>query len=97
MRTIILKPVISERSLTDAAAGVFTFLVDKSSDKNQIKNAIEEMYKVHVRQISTSIVRGKKRIVGRKRKIIHESDAKKARVKLADKEKIDLFEVKTGA
>ena len=97
MRTIILKPVISEHSLSDASNGVFTFLVDKSSDKNQIKNAIEEMYKVHVRRISTSIVRGKKRIVGKKRKVIYESDTKKARVKLADKEKIDLFEVKGGA
>ena len=97
MRTIILKPVISERSLSDASSGVFTFLVDKSSDKNKIKNAIEEMYKVHVRRISTNIVRGKKRIVGKKRKVIYESDTKKARVKLADKEKIDLFEVKGGA
>ena len=97
MRTIILKPVISEHSLSDASNGVFTFLVDKSSDKNQIKNAIEEMYKVHVRRISTSIVRGKKRIVGKKRKVIYESDTKKTRVKLADKEKIDLFEVKGGA
>ena len=97
MRTIIIKPVISERSLSDASSGVFTFLVDKSSDKNKIKNAIEEMYKVHVKQISTSTVRGKKRIVGKKRKVIYESDTKKARVKLADKEKIDLFEVKGGA
>lgn len=95
MRTVILKPVISERSLADAAAGVFTFLVDPLSAKNQIKKAIEEIYKVHVKQISTNIVHGKKRIVGRKRKVIYVRDAKKARVKLADKEKIDLFEVKT--
>ena len=56
------------------------------------KKPIEELFNVHVRSISTNIVKGKKRMVGRKRLASVEPDKKKARVKLAAGEKIDLFE-----
>jgi len=90
---IINKPIITEKSLKDATNGIFTFDVDRNAKKPQIKKAIEEIFKVHVRAVSTNIVKGKKRMVGRKRLASTEPDKKKARVRLAKGEKIDLFEV----
>jgi len=92
-KLIIKKPIITEKSLYDAAAGIFAFEVDKNATKGKIKQAIEEMFKVHVKRLSTVITKGKKRLVGRKRIAIMEPAKKKARVKLQNGEKIDLFEV----
>lgn len=90
---IINKPIITEKSLKDATSGIFTFHVDRNAQKREIKKAIEEIFKVHVKSVSTNIVKGKKRLVGRKRLVSTEPDKKKARVRLAAGEKIDLFEV----
>lgn len=90
---IIKKPVITESSLHDASKGVYTFEVDIEANKFQIKQAIEEMFKVHVTKIVTIITKGKMRLVGKKRQKIHESNRKKAKVRLAKDEKIKLFDV----
>ena len=90
---IIKKPVITEASLRDASEGLYTFEVDTRANKFQIKQAIEEMFKVHVTKVVTIISKGKKRLAGKKRQEIHESDRKKAKVRLVKDEKIKLFEV----
>jgi large subunit ribosomal protein L23 len=92
-RNIIKKPIITEKSLKDAADGFFTFEVDKKANKPQIRQAIEEMFKIHVTAISTIVVKGKKRLVGKKRMAVESPVRKKARVKLLKGEKIGLFEV----
>lgn len=89
---ILIKPVISEKSLLDAKKGCFTFIVDKLADKYEIKKAVESMFTVHVTGVTTVIHKGKKKVAGRKRKIIKKSDTKKARVTLQKGEKIDLFD-----
>jgi large subunit ribosomal protein L23 len=96
-KLIIKKPIITEKSLNDATRGIFTFEADRSSSKLQIKKAIEETFAVHVKKISTVIMKGKKRMVGRKRQKVQEANKKRARVKLAAGEKIDLFEVGKNA
>jgi len=93
MEYIIRKPIITERSFADAQSGIFTFLVDPKAIKIEIKKAIEELFKVHVKSISTSMMKGKKRLVGKRRLPVYETDLKKVRVTLAKGEKIDLFEV----
>lgn len=90
---IIRKPIITEKSLADAQSGVFTFEVDKEANKYQIKEAVDHLFKVHVKKVTTANYKGKKRMVGRKRTPVYEPDRKKAWVKLAPSEKIDLFEV----
>lgn len=90
---IIKRPIITEKSLADAAQGTFTFEVDKKSNKFQIKKDIEKLFSVHVKSVSTSMIHGKTKIVGRKRKRVAISDMKKARVRLEKNEKIPLFEV----
>lgn len=90
---IIKKPIITERSLIDANAGVFTFEVDKNANKYQIKEKIENLFKVHVEKITSANFKGKKRLAGRRRIPVYQPDTKKIWVKLAAGEKIDLFEV----
>jgi large subunit ribosomal protein L23 len=93
MDYIIRKPIITERSFADAQSGIFTFLVGPKAIKIEIKKAIEELFKVHVKSIATSMIKGKKRLVGKRRLPVYETDLKKVRVTLAKGEKIDLFEV----
>lgn len=90
---IVKKPIITEKSLADAQMGIFTFEVDKHANKQQIKEKIESLFKVHVKKITGATFKGKKRLVGKKRTPVYEPDRKKAWVKLLPSEKIDLFEV----
>lgn len=66
----------------------YLFLVDKSSSKLEIKRAVEEIYKVRVRDVNTAILPGKlKRVrfqAGRT------PDFKKAVVSLKEGEKIEV-------
>jgi large subunit ribosomal protein L23 len=89
---ILLKPIITEKSLLDASRGVFTFMVAKFADKYNIKKVVENQFGVHVQKISTIKMTGKRRLVGRRRTKVAESDWKKAKVMLRNGEKIDLFE-----
>jgi len=94
MRQIVIKsPIITEKSLRDVKNGIFTFAVDKKSNKIEIGREIENLFKVHVKAITTEIIKGKKKFLGRKRQVALLPDTKKARVKLAKGEKIGLFEV----
>lgn len=90
---IIIKPIITEKSMSDAGKGRFTFAVLKNADKKAIKKAVEEKFKVNVLSVSTNIVKGKKIRVGARRKEVDKSDFKKAIVQLIEGQKIDLFDV----
>jgi large subunit ribosomal protein L23 len=90
---VIISPLITEKSMNDAAAGKFTFRVAKSADKNQIKKTIEDKFGVHVTHISTSITKGKSTRVGKRRTEKSISDSKKAIVSLKKGEKIGMFEL----
>lgn len=90
---IIRKPVISEKSLSDAQKGVYTFLVDINSNKYSVRNEIEKMFKVKVTGITSQINKGKVKKVGKMRQTIKKPDLKKVRVTLKKGEKIPLFDV----
>lgn len=92
---MMLKPVITEKSLSEAKEGNYTFYVDKRLNKNQIKMLVESTFDVTVTKVRTINVRGesKRNHLGRK-KII--KPRKKAIVALGEKDSIDLFEEKKG-
>lgn len=90
---ILTKPIITEKSLQDANRGIFTFEVDKEAHKGQLKKTIEYLFKVHVKKITSATIKGKKKLVGKKRLPVYSPDRKKVWVKLAAGEKIDLFEL----
>lgn len=87
---IIKAPLVSEKSTHLAGAkNAYTFEVDKSADKTQIKKAIETIYNVKVVDVRTVNVPGKPRRTKSGYKTT--SEWKKAIVVLHEDNKIDLF------
>ncbi|MCX5779405.1 MAG: 50S ribosomal protein L23 [Firmicutes bacterium] len=87
---IIIKPVVTEKSMNLLADNKYTFVVDKKSNKTEIKNAIEDIFKVKVDKVYTMIVKGKPKRMGKFEG--RTSDRKKAIVSLKPGQKIKLFE-----
>ena len=89
-RTVIIRPVVSEKSYALIAEGKYTFRVDDRAHKTQIAAAVKEVFGVEVAQVRTSKVRSKPKrrglTKGRTR------GWKKAIVQLAPGERIELFE-----
>lgn len=85
---IIKAPVITEKSGVIAQNGKYVFKVDSRANKIEIKQAIEKIFNVHVKEIRTINVKPKKRRVGRYTGLTNR--CKKAIVKLAEGEEINL-------
>lgn len=62
---ILIRPVITEQSMIDAQNKKYTFIVHKSANKTQIKNAVEEIFKVEVVNVNTMNYAGKTKRMGR--------------------------------
>lgn len=93
IRDVIIAPVITEKSMSDAAKGRYTFKVGTDTNKPLIKQAIEGKFKVKVLKIMTSMVKGKTDRRGVKREEYVKTAWKKATVQLAKDQKIALFDV----
>lgn len=90
-RDIIIEPVVSEQSMELMQENnTYTFRVLKEANKIEIKNAIEEIFNVSVENVNTMNVRGKTRRMGRNEG--KRPDWKKALVKLAAGDQIEVFE-----
>lgn len=95
-RQVIIKPIISEKTMSNAAGGVYTFGVYLKASKDEIKKSVEDQFKVDVINVKTVILKGKKRFAGKKRIPLSKKCWKKASVMLKEGQKIDLFEVNTS-
>ena len=88
---IIIKPIVSEKSMDQLADRKYTFKVAMNANKIEIKKAVEEIFGVKVEKITTARVLGKVKRMGAtsgKR-----ADWKKAIVKLtADSKTIEFFD-----
>ncbi len=62
---IILKPVVTERSMLATAEKKYTFVVAKDANKIEIAKAVEELFGVEVDTVNTMNVRGHFRRYGR--------------------------------
>lgn len=89
-RELIIKPVITEKSVDLMADNTYCFKVAKKANKIEIKKAIEEIFKVRVTNVRTMNVKGKKKRVGRH--VGMTSGYKKAIVTLAEGDTIEIFE-----
>lgn len=96
LHEIIIRPFITEKTMKDAKQGKFTFQVSKSATKHTIRKAVEEVFKVDVKGVATSTIKGRTKRVGVKRTEIKEPSFKKAIVRLAKGQKIDLFETSSS-
>ena len=84
----IISPVITEKSSLGAEFNQVTFQVNKTSNKKEIKTAIENIFKVKVKKVNTSIVKGKLKAF--RGSLGKRSDYKKAFVTLEEGQTIDL-------
>ncbi|MDD6279434.1 MAG: 50S ribosomal protein L23 [Ruminococcus sp.] len=88
---IILKPVITEKSMDGLQAGKYTFKVATDANKTEIKSAVEKLFGVKVAKVNTMNCTGRTKRVGRF--IGKKSDWKKAIVTLTeDSKSIEFFD-----
>ena len=87
MMSIIKKPITTEKSTNLQQYNQYSFIVSKNSNSNEIKQAIESLFKVKVTKINTSILRGK--IKSFKGTVGFRKDVKKAIVTLKEGNTID--------
>ena len=90
-RDIILAPVVSEKSYSLIEQGVYTFLVHPSASKPDIRDAVEAIWGVQVRNVNTLVRKGKTTRVRNSNRAGSKPDTKRAIVTLAAGE-IPLFE-----
>ena len=89
---IIIRPIITERSMVDVANKKYVFEVAKDAGKVEIKNAVETAFGVKVAKVNTLNVSGKAKRLGAGR-LGKTRSWKKAYVQLAEDSKtIELFE-----
>ncbi len=88
-RDILLRPVVSEKSYGLLDEGKYTFVVAPDANKTQIKQAVEEVFRVKVTGVNTLNRQGKRRRTrfGWGKRI----DTKRAIVTLAEGDRIDIF------
>ncbi len=85
---VIIAPVITEKSMLQRSNNVYTFKVVKDANKEEIKKAVEDAFKVSVKSVNTLNTKAKKRRVGRYSGM--SKTFKKAIVTLAEGSSIDL-------
>ncbi len=86
---VLVKPMISEKTIGMIEQNKYTFIVAKDANKIEIAHAVEQAFKVKVVDVTTRIVKGKVKSMGRytgKR-----SDVKKAVVTLREGDSIEMF------
>jgi large subunit ribosomal protein L23 len=87
---IIIRPLITEKNTNLMSLNKYSFQVNRSANKMQIRQAIESIFSVSVTAVHTMNVRGKQRRRGTA--YGYTADWKKAIVTLAEGDRIELFE-----
>ena len=90
MNPIVLTPKISEKAIALAELNIYVFEVPTSTNKIEVKKAVEAAFKVSVIDVNMIVVKGKvkrfRQVLGRQRNM------KKAMVKVKAGQSIALFE-----
>lgn len=89
---IIIRPIITEKSMRDTEKDTFSFIVAGQATKQHIKEAVEKLFAVNVIKIATSILKGGSIRTGAKRVEKQKQPVKKAFVTLQKGQKISAFE-----
>ena len=61
---VIKKPIVTERSMADARERRYTFAVDKTANKVEIREAVEKIFGVEVESVNTMNYDGKEKRMG---------------------------------
>ena len=92
---VIIRPVVTERSFEQMEQGKYTFEVAAKAPKEEIAQAVEKLFNVHVKKVNTMWVKPKNKrvryVTGKTR------TWKKAIVTLAEGEQIEVFAAQQAA
>lgn len=94
MSSIIIRPLITEKMTAQSEKeGRYGFVVDRRSNKLEIRDAVEKEFNVKVTGVRTMIIRGKKRTRYTRNQILQgqSSTWKKAIVTVAEGDAIDFY------
>jgi large subunit ribosomal protein L23 len=91
---IVLRPVISEKSMDQSTVNKYTFAVADDANKMQIKSAVEELFKVTVVHVNVLTTKRKEKSRNRRRgrQVGYTSPWKKAVVTIKAGDSIEFFE-----
>jgi large subunit ribosomal protein L23 len=87
---VVLSPVVSEKSYSGIAEHRYTFKVHPDAHKTHVRQAVEELFDVHVERVNIVKVQAKP-----KRRGLHKGTRqgwKKAIVQIREGESIEIFE-----
>ena len=88
---ILVRPLITEKSMKLVEEGKYTFEVKQGSNKVEVKKAVEELFKVEVTAVNMMNTQRKRRRVGKYEGL--RPAVQKAIVTLAKGQKLDVFEI----
>ncbi|HET9092044.1 MAG TPA: 50S ribosomal protein L23 [Acidimicrobiales bacterium] len=91
-REVLIRPIISEKSYALMDEGTYVFVVDKAANKIQIRTAVEAAFGVRVESVNTLNRKGKRKRQARLATYGKRPDTKRAIVRLAGDDRIELFE-----
>lgn len=89
--TIIVRPLVTEKTIASTAHSKYTFQVDLNANKIEICEAVQKIFNVTVEKVNTLRVRGKTRRLGRFPEG-RKPTWKKAIVTLKAGDRIEIFE-----
>lgn len=89
-RDVLIRPLITEKTTAMMQENKYTFIVPLKANKVEIRQAVEQIFKVKVVDVNTIRVMGKMKRMGRT--MGKRPDYKKAIVKLVEGQRIEFFE-----
>jgi large subunit ribosomal protein L23 len=90
-RSVIIRPVVSEKSYAQYDEQVYTFVVARDANKIEIKRAVEEIFNVKVVNVNTLNRSGKRKQNRRTGTWGTRAGQKRAIVSLAPGDQIEIF------
>ena len=90
LRDVLIRPLITEKTNTLMQDNKYAFVVPLKANKVEIRQAVEQIFKVKVLAVNTVRVMGKTKRMGKTEG--KRPDYKKAIVKLAPGQNIEFFE-----
>jgi large subunit ribosomal protein L23 len=90
-RDVVLRPVVSEKSYAAMDANVYTFIVAPDANKIEIRQAVEAIFNVRVRNVNTLNRYGKRKRNRRTGTWGQRSTQRRAVVTLAEGDTIEIF------
>lgn len=92
---ILKSPILSEKAYKHMETGIYTFMVDKKSDKKQIAKQIERQFNVKVTKVNVSKKAQKTKRIANSRKEVLVGGGKKATVWLLKGQSISVLSPKS--